>query len=149
MQSNLTFQKINLSAIKAIDHDGINLHVLLETDAGFQSSSFPTPKQAFLGLLQLAQLLSLNQLSTIPEVSIVRQDLNQLEMIPIVSSHISAIGYCDSSSVLQVDFSNGSRYRYFNVPTQIFTAFLTARSKGRYFNTFIKSDSAFNFVQVK
>lgn len=149
MEPNISLEKINLSAIKAVGHDGINLQVLLETDAGFQVSSFSAPKQALLGLQQLSQLLIFNQLAANLEVSRVRQDLNQIEMTSVVSSHIAAIGYSDSSSVLQVDFLNGTRYRYFNVPTQVFTAFLVSRSKGRYFNTIIKSDSAFDYIQVK
>lgn len=149
MESSISLERINLSAIKAVGHDGVNLQVLLETDTGFQISVFPAPKQALLGLQQLSQLLTFNQPVDSNEVSRVRQDLNQIEMIPVVSSNIAAIGYSDSSSVLQVDFMNGTRYRYFNVPTQVFTAFLVARSKGRYFNNIIKSDSAFDYLQVK
>lgn len=149
MEPSISLERINLSAIKAVGHDGVNLQVLLETDTGFQVSAFPTPKQALLGLQQLSQLLTFNQPVDSNEISRVRQDLNQIEMIPVVSSNIAAIGYSDSSSILQIDFLNGSRYRYFDVPTQVFSAFLASRSKGRYFNTIIKSDSAFNYLQVK
>lgn len=149
MEPSLNLEKINLSAIKAIGHDGVNLQVLLETNAGFQVVAFPAPRQALLGLLQLSQVTTFTQIANNSEVSTATQLLSQIEMIPVVSSNIAAIGYSDSSSVLQVDFMNGTRYRYFDVPTQVFTAFLASRSKGRYFNTIIKSDSAFNYLQVK
>jgi hypothetical protein len=37
-------------------------------------------------------------------------------MIPVNSSNVAAIGYCDVCRVLQVDFSNRKRYRYQDVP---------------------------------
>lgn len=149
MESSLNLEKINLSAIKAIGHDGVNLQVLLETDAGFQVAAFPAPKQALLGLQQLSQLLTLNQLAANTEVSTVRHSLDQIEMLPVVSTNIAAIGYSDVFSVLQVDFLNGTRYRYFDIPAQVFRDFLAAPSKGRYLNNVIKSEFASNYIRIK
>lgn len=149
MESSFNFTRINLSAIKAIDHDGVNLQVLLETNQGFRVAAFPAPKQALLGLLQLSQLFTVNQLAANSEVSTTTQLLNQIEMIPVVSSNIAAIGYSDTCSVLQVNFLNGTRYRYFDIPAQVFSNFLAAPSKGRYLNNVIKSEFASNYIRIK
>ncbi len=63
-------------------------------------------------------------------------------MIPVNSSNVAAIGYCDVCRVLQVDFSNRKRYRYQDVPSQVFDSFsfLAAPSKGRFLNSVIKTE---------
>ncbi|MBW4638639.1 MAG: KTSC domain-containing protein [Gloeocapsa sp. UFS-A4-WI-NPMV-4B04] len=61
-------------------------------------------------------------------------------MIPVDSSNIAAIGYSDVCRVLQVDFLIGKRYRYQDVPSQVFDRFLAAPSKGRFLNSVIKSE---------
>jgi len=50
--------------------------------------------------------------------------------------------------VLQVDFSNRKRYRYQDVPSQVFDAFLAAPSKGRFLNSVIKSEFALDYQLV-
>lgn len=59
MQQFSRLAKIDLSAIRAIAHDGSTLQVLLETDNGYSIESLPAPQQAFQGLLQLARLAAL------------------------------------------------------------------------------------------
>ena len=55
----------------------------------------------------------------------------------VKSSHIVSIGYAKSQRVLYVKFfRRGSRrcdvYRYFDVPEEVFNAFMEAESKGEY-----------------
>lgn len=75
--------------------------------------------------------------------------LDEIHMIPVTSSNIAAIGYNSVCRVLQVDFLTGKRYRYQDVPTQVFDGFLAASSKGRYLNSVIKSEFAFDFQLVQ
>ncbi len=49
------------------------------------------------------------------------------------SSAIHAIGYDIASHELEVIFTGGGIYRFFNVPTKLFTEFVNARSKGNFF----------------
>jgi len=48
------------------------------------------------------------------------------------SSAISSIGYDERSSVLEVEFSSGAIYDYFDVPEKVFRDLLKAPSKGRF-----------------
>jgi hypothetical protein len=49
--ADLNLQKVDLSFIKAITHDGVTLQVLVERDRGYCLESLPAPPQAFQGLL--------------------------------------------------------------------------------------------------
>ena len=49
---------------------------------------------------------------------------------------ILAVGYENSSKVLEIDFRRSSRvYRYFEVPEFLYQGLLAARSKGQFFTT--------------
>ena len=61
-----------------------------------------------------------------------------MEMIPVNSSAISAIGYDSQTSRMNIEFQQGDTYYYCNVPQQIFVNFLNAYSKGRYYDQYIK-----------
>lgn len=65
---------------------------------------------------------------------------DEIQMLPVESSNIAAIGYDPHDLVLQVDFLNGGHYQYFDVPPQIFEGFQAASSKGGYFNYEIKGE---------
>ncbi len=67
-----------------------------------------------------------------------------MEWIQVVSSNIAAIAYASDTEVLSVNFLNGSTYEYYGVPQIVFDEFLTADSKGRYFNANIKGVFSFN-----
>ena len=66
------------------------------------------------------------------------------EMVSIVSSNLAAVGYDAAAYVLYVDFRNGGRYRYANVPPEEHAGLMAAResapyySHGRYFDARIK-----------
>jgi len=54
----------------------------------------------------------------------------------VTSLMILAVGYENSSKVLEIDFRRGSRvYRYFEVPEFLYQGLLAARSKGQFFTT--------------
>lgn len=59
-----------------------------------------------------------------------------MNLIPVVSSNISQIGYENSS--LYVLFNNGSLYEYFNVPEILFNNLMSAPSHGQYLDAHIK-----------
>ena len=146
--ADLNLQKVDLSSIKAIAHDGSCLQVLLETDNGYSIESLSAPEQAFQGLQQLARFASLTQ-KTLNSAIALTQMLDEIRMIPVDSSNIAAIGYSAVCRVLQVDFLTGRRYRYNNVPSQVFDSFLAASSKGRYLNSVIKSEFGFDYQLVR
>ena len=54
--------------------------------------------------------------------------------------------YDDEARELDITFTSGKKYRYFNVPLEIYVEFLDAGSKGKFFNDSIKG--AFAFAEV-
>lgn len=59
-----------------------------------------------------------------------------MNMIPVSSSNISAIGY--EGTTLYVLFNSGSTYAYFNVPKNVYDALMSASSHGGYLASHIK-----------
>lgn len=58
---------------------------------------------------------------------------------PVASSNIASIGYDLGSETLEVEFTNGSIYQYFNVPSGLNEQLMTAPSKGQFLNTYIRN----------
>lgn len=61
----------------------------------------------------------------------------------VQSTSIAVIAHDATTSVLEIEFTNGSRYRYFLVPQRVHAAFLRSPSKGTFFNKFIRSTYTF------
>ncbi len=61
-----------------------------------------------------------------------------MEMIPVSSSDIRAIGYDAATATLRVDFISGGIYEYFDVPESVHANFLRAASYGEFLNDFIR-----------
>jgi len=56
----------------------------------------------------------------------------------IDSSSLASIGYSPEQHILEAEFRRGDVYRFFMVPREVYDQLLSAESKGRYFNSFIK-----------
>jgi hypothetical protein len=56
----------------------------------------------------------------------------------VISTELRSIGYDRKTSVLEVEFQKGGVYRYFGVSEVTYAALMSADSKGRYFNRYIK-----------
>jgi len=62
-----------------------------------------------------------------------------MEPQQLESSMVQAVGYDEGSQTLEVVFSNGKTYKYFQVPKEIYEQLLVAESKGSYIqDTIIK-----------
>jgi hypothetical protein len=61
----------------------------------------------------------------------------------LVSSTIKSAEYDDDVRELDITFTSGKTYRYFNVPLEIYAEFLDAGSRGKFFNDNIKGKFAF------
>lgn len=59
-----------------------------------------------------------------------------MRMIPVASTNISSIGY--ESSILNVRFHSGGLYAYYNVPTSVYNGLMSAPSKGKYLDAYVK-----------
>lgn len=65
-----------------------------------------------------------------------------VQMIPVVSSNISSVGYDQMKGTLHVLFKNGGLYVYAGVPHGTFDALLAAESVGSFLNKNIKKQFA-------
>lgn len=61
-----------------------------------------------------------------------------MDRIPVSSSNIRSIGYDRQSAVLEVEFTSGDVYQYFNVPEYLYQQFLHASSHGQFLNDNIR-----------
>ncbi|WP_013335106.1 KTSC domain-containing protein [Gloeothece verrucosa] len=150
--------QLDLSNIKAIGHDGNaplgKLQVMIsKPDGTLEIKDVPAPPQALEGIKLIAQLAAGQQITVEPTPALTDAELlKNITMIPTDtlrcggSSNIEAIGYESSLRVLQVEFKNGSIYRYFDVPFVKFAQLIKSDSVGQYFNREIKSDYRYEKV---
>lgn len=68
-----------------------------------------------------------------------------MQMVPVVSSNLSAIGW--DQGTLRVQFTNGGVYDYAHVPEGVFMALMSADSKGKYFAEHVKK--TYQYTKVK
>ena len=63
------------------------------------------------------------------------------------SSNIQSIGYDSQSSILEVEFTSGDIYQYFNVPDYLYQQFLGALSQGQFLNDYIRYNYRYQKVR--
>ena len=69
-------------------------------------------------------------------MAILNEQINETKIInEIQSSNIRKTEYDTQSKDLVVEFNNGLRYSYENVPHQVYTQFRMSESQGKYFNS--------------
>jgi hypothetical protein len=54
------------------------------------------------------------------------------------SSSLRSVGYDAATLTLEVEFRNGSVYRYANVPTELWASFRRADSMGKFFQEHVR-----------
>ena len=70
-----------------------------------------------------------------------------MNMQPVNSSKIIAIGYNMSSEILRIQFPTGT-YDYFGVPRYLYESLMGAFSKTRYYARFIKDYFSYSVVNA-
>lgn len=69
-----------------------------------------------------------------------------MDRVPVQSSNISEVGYDPASMTLEVAFTNGTIYQYFDVPETLYQELLHAESVGKFLNTQIKN--SYRYVKL-
>ena len=69
-----------------------------------------------------------------------------IEMQPVTSSQIAAIGHDPETNKLRVQFHSGSLYEYDDVPASTFNSLLNADSPGKHFGAHIRGRHAYRKV---
>lgn len=70
-----------------------------------------------------------------------------MELIPVRSSNLCAVGYEPSTSLLVVRFHSGRLYEYYRVPSVIHAGLLRASSRGEFFCANIRSRFHYRRIQ--
>lgn len=71
-----------------------------------------------------------------------------MQLKKINSRSLSAIGYDPASLLLEVKFKiSGRIYAYLEVQKDIYNKFISSRSKGQFFNKFIKSNYKYFLIK--
>ncbi|MGY8684096.1 KTSC domain-containing protein [Bradyrhizobium sp. UFLA05-153] len=65
---------------------------------------------------------------------------------PVASTNILSLGYDPGSETLEVEFTSGSVYQYYNVGAALYEQLITASSKGQFLNAYIKNAYPFSRV---
>ena len=65
---------------------------------------------------------------------------------PVTSSNIRSIGYDSQSGTLEVEFTSGDVYQYFNVPEHLYRGLTNASSKGQFLNDYIRNSYRYQKV---
>lgn len=61
-----------------------------------------------------------------------------MNMLPVRSSAISAVGYDADTQRMQIKFKQGHSYSFCRVPQHIYDGLMMASSKGIYYSTHIR-----------
>lgn len=61
-----------------------------------------------------------------------------MKRITVDSSNIASIGYDPETMTLEVEFTNGNIYQYFDIPPSLQNNLMLADSKGKFLHTQIK-----------
>lgn len=67
---------------------------------------------------------------------------------PVVSSNLRGVDYDEINSTLDVTFTNGYVYRYYNVPISKYYGLLNAYSKGSYLHNYI-IDGGYRYKRLR
>lgn len=62
-----------------------------------------------------------------------------IERTPVRSSALRSVGYDQGQRVLEIEFTNGAVYQYFDVPAEVYGGLMAAESHGRYFNQAVRN----------
>ena len=61
-----------------------------------------------------------------------------MQRTPVSSSNIRSIGYDPQLALLEVEFTSGDVYQYFDVPEHHYRQFLSSSSHGQFLNDHIR-----------
>ena len=64
-----------------------------------------------------------------------------IERTPVRSSALKSVGYDQASNILEIEFTGGEVYQYFDVPAEVHRGLMAAESHGRYFHQHVRGKS--------
>ena len=80
-------------------------------------------------------------------MAIIKEEIDGTKIKNVIkSSNIKASEYDTETKELVVEFNNGTKYKYDNVPHQVYTKFRLAESQGKFFTTDIAKQYSYKKV---
>lgn len=70
-----------------------------------------------------------------------------IERTPVRSSALRSVRYDEEQRVLEIEFSNGAVYQYFDVPAEVYSELMAAESHGRYFHQQVR-DAGYRYQRM-
>lgn len=64
-----------------------------------------------------------------------------IERTPVRSSALRSVGYDQERRGLEIEFTSGAVYQYFDVPAEVYRGLMAAESHGRYFHQHVRDKS--------
>ena len=64
-----------------------------------------------------------------------------IERTPVRSSALRSVGYDQEQRALEIEFTSGAVYQYFDVPAEVYRGLMAAESHGRYFHQQVRDKS--------
>jgi hypothetical protein len=81
------------------------------------------------------------------KMAIIKEEIDGTKIKNVIkSSNIKASEYDTETKELVVEFNNGAKYKYDNVPHQVYTKFRLAESQGKFFTTDIAKQYSYKKV---
>lgn len=72
---------------------------------------------------------------------------DDIEMVPVTSSQVAAVGYDAEAKELRVEFVSGALYAYDDVPQSVFDNLKQSASVGSYFHSAVKN-AGFSYRRI-
>jgi hypothetical protein len=80
-------------------------------------------------------------------MAIIKEEIDGTKIKNVIkSSNIKASEYDTETKELVVEFNNGAKYKYDNVPHQVYTKFRLSESQGKFFTTDIAKQYSYKKV---
>lgn len=70
-----------------------------------------------------------------------------MDMHPVVSDSLAAVGYDLASKTMRVAFLRGASYNYLEVPVEMHAALMAATSKGKHMHAYFRNNPAIKAVK--
>ena len=80
-------------------------------------------------------------------MAIIKEEIDGTKIKNVIKSSNIKASECDTETKeLVVEFNNGAKYKYDNVPHQVYTKFRLAESQGKFFTTDIAKQYSYKKV---
>jgi hypothetical protein len=71
----------------------------------------------------------------------------RIQRIGVSSSALRSVGYDPEQRVLEIEFTSGAVYQYFDVPPEVYRGLMAAESHGRYFHQHVR-DAGYRYQRM-